>query len=805
MRAPRLLSATLGLALAAGAVVTTTPDVAAEGLLVTGPMEPGNNWFAAQRQLDGELTRAEAAKAARRQALQLQKTTAAVAPELLETQWQLEGPRNIGGRVTDIAIEVDPTLPNVLYVAAASGGVWKSEDFGATYTPAWPDHFPQAIGALEIGPDGTLWAGTGEANPGGGSITFGGEGIFKSTDSGESWEFVGLPESGAIGRMAVDPTNPDRVLVAASGDLYNPGGERGLYETTDGGATWELKLAGDNDTTGAVDVSLDPQNPDRYFVAMWDHLREPDLRRYGGPGSGLYVTTDGGDTFEKVGGGLPQEDMGRIGVAVAPSAPDIVYTIFITPEGPLHSFHRSIDGGATWTEVDEGPNPALGLLGFSQSSYGWWFGRIFVDPLDPLHIHVAGLVAVRSETGGTVLDYIPNVHADQHAVEWHPTLPNIVYLGNDGGVFRNDAGGRSLEWIPGIDEPWTQHYSVNISQQDHTRLVSGLQDNGVNRNYGGIRNPQELPLGAGVNVPVPDGTIPEDGPIPNPAGGQNWNEYNGGDGLAARIHPGNQDIVFGCSQYGSCSRNTAGGDTGGSAGFQQAPGSRRGWYMPLEFDPTNPDVMYAGNEVVSRSTDQGASWQVISDDLGYGIDDDFETDLIRDPAGYAYGTVTTIEPAYDESTVWAGTDNGLLWVTEDLGDDGWVDLYDEALPRMWITRIAADPNDAATAYVTYSGFRQGDDDAIIVKVTHLGGGEVEVTNISGELPAAPLHDVLVVDGRLVVASDVGVFVSYDDGITWLTLGDNLPKAPVMELAYNEESAILAAATFGRGVYSALLP
>ncbi len=798
----RLSAASMGLALVAGtAVAAQSTAPAGTGALVTGPMEPVNNWFAGQRDLD-DLSRADAQARARRQALDLRKTSRAVAPDLAEAEWTLEGPSNIGGRVTDIAVDVDPEMANTLYVASASGGVWRSDDLGATYQPAWPDHFPQAIGSLDMGPDGTLWAGTGEANPGGGSIVFGGEGVFKSTDRGETWTFMGLPTSGAIGRIAADPSDPDRVLVAATGDLYNPGGERGLYETTDGGETWNLLLAGENDTTGAVDIALDPSDPDRIFVAMWDHFREPDDRRYGGPGSGLFVTTDG-ETFERA-PGLPTDEMGRIGVALAPSAPNVVYTIFITPDGPFHSFHRSIDGGLTWTEIDEGPNPVLGLLGFSQSVYGWWFGRVFVDPYDPLNIIIAGLVTVRSSTGGQVLEYIPNVHADGHAAEWHPTIPNMVFIGNDGGVFRNDTNGIGNEWIPGLEEPWTQHYSVNISQQDPTRLVSGLQDNGVNRNYGGVRNPQELPLGAGVNVPVPDGAVPEDGPVANPSGGQSWNEYHGGDGLAARIHPGDQDIVFGCSQRGSCGKYSAGGDTGNSEPLGGIPGARPGWYIPLEFDPTNPDVMYAGKEVVSRSTDAGATWDTISDDLGYGTDDDFDVEFVEDMNNW-FGTITTIEPAYDEATVWAGTDNGLLWVTRDLGEDGWYDVHAPAIPERWITRIAADPADPNTAYVTYSGFREGDDDAILVKVTHLGGYEVEATNISGNLPDAPLHDVLVLEDRLVVASDVGVFASFDGGATWITVGGNLPMVPVMELAWNTEFEVLAAATFGRGVWSVVMP
>ncbi len=798
-RAPlrRLAAAGLTLALAVGTVaVTDVGATSSDPVAVTGPMEPINNWFAGQRDT-GDLTRAQAQSLARRQALGLRKTSMATNPDLASAEWFMEGPRNIGGRVTDIAVDV--AQPNTIYVAAASGGVWLSEDAGLTHTSIWPDTFPPAIGAIQMGSDGTLWVGTGESNPGGGSIVFGGEGVFRSTDRGATWDHVGLAGTAAIGRIAVDPTNPSRVLVAASGDLYVPGGERGLYETLDGGETWHLILAGANDTTGAIDISLDPTNPDRAFVSMWDHQREPDLRRYGGPGSGLFETNDGGVTWFKVeGGGYPDGDLGRIGVAIAPSAPNVVYSIVITPDGPLQGFYRSLDRGQTWTEVQEGPN-ALGLLGFSQSSYGWWFGRIFVDPIDPLFIYVAGLVLVTSQDGGTTLSYVPNVHADQHIVAYDPLLPDRLYLGNDGGVSRHDARGVGPGWVYSIDEPWTQSYSVNISQQDPNRLVTGLQDNGINRNYGGIRNPIELPLGAGVNIPVPDGVVPEDGGFPEVTHGQSWNEYAGGDGLAARIDPKNDSIVYGCSQYGNCSRSDDGGDTSGA--ISKPGGSRFGWYSPLELDPTDPSVIYQGSEYVSRSTDRGETWKNISDDLGYGIHDDYELPVGRD-AAYNFGTITTIEPASDGQTIWAGTDNGLLWVTRDLGEDGWFDLYDKALPDTWITRIAEDPAVPGTAYVTFSTFRSGGSEALIVKVEDFGA---KITDVSGNLPDAPLHDILVLGDRLVVASDVGVFASDNDGRTWSVVGGNLPMGPVMELAYNHDVGTLAAGTFGRGVWTVVLP
>jgi photosystem II stability/assembly factor-like uncharacterized protein len=287
--------------------------------------------------------------------------------QLAATTWEFVGPTNIGGRIVDIA--VDPVAPDTIYVAAATGGVWKSTDRGAQFTSIWPATNPQSMGALVIASNGTLFAGTGEANPGGGSVTYGGAGVYRSVDGGASWERVGLTNSGAIGRLAVDPTDPQHIFVAAAGDLFNPGGERGVYESTDSGSTWTQVLNGDNDTSGAVDLAIDPLNPNRVFAAMWDHRREPDLRRYGGVGSGLYRSTDGGTNWERLTNGLPGPGatIGRIGVALAASNPQRVYAIVNQANGLFEGFYRSDDGGNSWTNLS--PNMTVAD---AQATFGWW-------------------------------------------------------------------------------------------------------------------------------------------------------------------------------------------------------------------------------------------------------------------------------------------------------------------------------------------------------------------------------------------------------------------------------------------------
>ncbi|WP_158887612.1 sialidase family protein [Amycolatopsis anabasis] len=666
-------------------------------------------------------------------------------------RWTATGPTNIGGRIVGLAL--DPHRADTVYAAAASGGLWKSADAGRTFAPAWPDNRTQAMGSVAAADDGTLYVGTGEANPGGGSITYEGTGLYRSADQGASWQFAGLRDSAAIGAIAVDPRDPRRLLVAATGSLYSAGGDRGVYLSSDGGRSWRRALEPGGEFTGAVDVQFDPADPRRVYAVLWDHRRTPEKRTYGGPGSGVFRSADGGLTWQRLGGGLPPAgpDVGRIGIGVSKSEPGRLYAIVNATAGPFAGMYTSADAGTSWTRL---PEPAE--LMDSQSSYGWWFGKVWVDPDDARHLHVAGVPLVTSKDGGATWTADgTSTHVDHHAMVWDPRYPARVYLGNDGGVYRSDADGDG-GWTKAVYEPYTQFYSAAISPQDASRISGGTQDNGSLRSWGGAR----------------------------------FNEYLGGDGEENLINPRDKDNVFACYQYGNCFRSADGGDTL-TFFTPQTTADRRNWFTPVQFDPSDPKVLYYGGNRLNRSADGGVTWTPISPDLTGGPGQD----------AYPYGTITTVAAApSDPRTIWAGTDDGRIWLTRDLGAT-WTKVLDG---QPWITRIAVDERDPATAYVTLSAYRSGSDTAH-VRMTRDGGAHWR--DLSGNLPNAPVNDIVLgAHGMLYLATDQGVFAGHAAaGGHWVRLGRGLPKVPVDDIEYDRGTRRLVAATFGRGLYELTTP
>jgi photosystem II stability/assembly factor-like uncharacterized protein len=691
--------------------------------------EPGD-WMFAQRARDGVV----APDGYRRALADARETRArSTSDPLSRATWTSLGPTDVGGRVVDLAI--DPSDAGVVYAATASGGVWKSTDGALTFTPSWPDDAVQAMGAIAVAPDGTLFAGTGEANPGGGSSTFTGDGVYRSRDGGASWHKVGLAGTGAIGRIAVEPSDPSRVYVAAAGNLFVPGGERGLYRSLDGGDSWHLVLGGANDRTGAIDVAVDPLHPERVYAAMWDHVRTSSRRTYGGPGSGLHRSTDAGSTWTRI--DLDDDATGRIGVAVAG---DRAYATAVDAQGRPVGVFRSDDGGATWQRT--GP-----LLG--QATYGWWFGRVWIDPADADHVFVAGVNLYQSTDGGrSFLSELGAVHADQHAMSWRGRR---VYLGNDGGVYRSELNGSIGSFTGAVSQGWTQHYSVGVGQHLSNVVVSGFQDNYCQRT-----------LAAGAST-------------------RGWSRYGQcGDGLQTLVHPLLDSILYGCAQYGlNCSVSF---DAGTSFVPMTRPLDERfNWWMPLTVDPINPALVFAAGERVDVSADAGVTWRAISPDL--------TTNPQQDDPEYPFGTITTIAVSGD--SIYAGTDDGLLWHSPDHGAT-WDRSTDPDIPGSWVTRVTADG--PGTAYASFSGYRDGDVAAYVLRTADAGR---TWDDISGDLPGAPVNEVIVADGVLVAATDVGVFASRDGGSSWITVGTGLPLVPVIDLSYS--AGMLTAATYGRGV------
>ena len=736
-----------------------------------GPAEP-DDYFLFQRSSGGDLPRSSDFTRAVRQARAVRATSALTAGA--EATWELEGPTNIGGRLTDLAI--DPNDPNTVYVAAATGGVWKSTDGGVTLQKAWDDDSAQAIGAIAIGPDGAVWAGTGELNPGGGSITFGGSGIYRSDNGGRTWKRRGLEDSGTTGRIVVHPTDPDTIYVAAGGSLFNAGGERGIYRSTNGGASWRRVLAPETPFTGGADLVMDPSEPDRLYAAMWDHRREPDVRTYGGVGSGLFRTDDGGDTWERLENVLTKtpgnqngpadesglesdETLGRIGVAVAPSNPNRVYVITTHTFGQDKGFYVSNDRGESFnTRARPG----------SQGGFGWWFGRIWVDPDDADHLFVAGVNLRQSFDGGLIWGNSGDVHADQHGLQWDDGVEDLVYLGNDGGLYRSDRNGVTETWRKATHEPYTQHYQVEVAETDPTRVTGGTQDNGCIRSWPGTPT--------------------------------QWNDYGCGDGEYVPIDWSDARIWYGCSQYGACRRYDERSGTLTSTNIQDGTTSVRfNWHAPLVIDPNNPSVIYFGGNQLHRSTDRGDTWSLISPAEQNYLTGTFEPGR-NDPIYFRWGTLTTISVSKTApQTIYVGTDTGRLWKTENLGAT-WTEFTDKGLPKRWVTRVAIDPRDEDVVYATFSGFRNGEDAAHVFKTTD--GGETW-ENISGNLPNAPVNDVVVDVERdtVHVGSDVGVFTLKNGKKNWKATGDGLPLAPVLDLRLHGPSDTLYAGTFGRSVWA----
>ncbi len=780
------------------------------GFRAEGPSaEPGGEWLAAQRVGENGRLPANAYVRAIGQAKAVGAMTAEVAPEIADAAWEFMGPQNIGGRVVEVAAAPREGIAcpagicsGAIYAATASGGIWKSLDHGVTFNRSWPNDITHAMGAVAVASDGVVYAGTGETNPGGGSIVYGGTGLYRSKDGAATWQPIGLPTSGAIGRIVVDPTNPKRIFVASSGNLYVPGGERGLYRSLDGGDTWTRVLAGDNATTGAADVAIDPVNPNNLLVGMWDHVRLPTHRLYSGVGSGVYRSSDGGTTWTRatLPGSVAPAQVGRIGVAFAPSSPSRAYAIIANQaNGNGVGLWRSNDGGATWTKTTAAPSgtgsPTVqGINGLAQSSYGWWFGKVWVDPRSADRVFVAGLELVESLNAGDT--FFPHgvstagvatganqayPHADQHGMAWDPAVPSRVYLGNDGGIYVSDANGAVGSWRAAVLQGFTQHYSVGVSEQNPGRAVSGLQDNMCQRNYGA--GPQGTHL--------------------------TWHKYGlCGDGLQTLVKPTNENIIYGCAQYGgNCSRTLEDGTAFEFLGGFE--GARKGWWVPIIFDPTNADVMYAGTNNFERSVDGGLSWSAISPDLTKN-----GTQFDPNPGYKIMHTITTVAAGKSNANVlMAGSDDGLVHRSDDGGtswdrltdhDDGDEDLTDDAdIPNnLWVTTVAIDPADAGVIYATFSGFRNGSDAPHVVR--SLDGGYIW-DDISGNLPDAPVTDLAVAGSRVIVSTDVGVYLTDDGGTTWLRVGSNLPTVPVLDLRYHAATKILTVSTFGQGIQRVTLP
>src|SRR4051794_1028612 len=713
--------------------------------------------------------------------------------------WQQLGPYNIGGRVVDVV--ADKQQANAVYAAASGGGIWHSTDGGANWTSVWPNDYVQTMGALAEDSKGVLWVGTGEANPPGGGLTYFGDGVYKSTDGGAHWTNTGLRDSASIGRLAIDPSNPNRVFAAAAGHVARSVSQRGLYRTDDGGRTWKLVLAPPNATTGAIDVAINPTNPSIVYASLWDHKRNNGARTYGGVGSGLFRSKDGGDTWERLQNivdplpsyepapktGLTQDaSLGRIGVTIAPSNPNRIYVVSGTPYGPDKGFYWSDDGGDSFH---------VGAQAYQSSSgYQWWFGRLWVDPENQDHIFNADVSLRTSTNHGTTWSSINAPHSDHHGMDWdmttfdgNPATPMRVFEGNDGGVYRSESSGINGSWVKAANQPWNQSYHLAVSQQDSQRLSTGLQDNGSNRTWTAAA------------------------PHPTDPNLTTWNSDGGGDGHWNVIDPVDQSWYYTCFQPSpprhSCQSLHDVGTTTTTRSITNNgwPANQR-WTTdtPITIDPNNDAVIYLGGTVLGRSLDRGVGFTMISPNDPNSLPGPVPPDENDLGPFYAneYATISAIAPAKEATsvpyanTIYVGTDTGRVWKTDDAGAT-WKRL--SGIPERWVNALIVDPADKNHVYAAFSGYREGDEAANVWE-THDGGATW--TNISQNMPNGPVEMIEYNPKAdvLFAATDVGVFDHKDGDSAWYKVSVGLPNVPVLDVKLSGDGKYLFAATFGRSVW-----
>lgn len=672
-------------------------------------------------------------------------------------EWQFAGPVNIGGRVVDI--EFNPITPNIVYAGAATGGVFKSTDTGQSWFSIFDSSPNINIGDIGIDPTNpnTIFVGTGEAN--GGHNNFPGEGIFKSTDAGETWTFKGLGNTASIGRIIIDHANSQNIYVAAVGSYFTPNPERGIYKSTDGGESW-FKSLFISDSTGGIDLLMDPTNSNFLLAAMWERVRRPNSSRLYGESSGIYRSSDGGITWNKLtsSNGLPSgNNIGRIGITMSQSNPDVVYALY--NNGSTYSgFYKSTNKGTSWSNAD----PSQGISD-GTSNFSWFFGQTRVHPTNPDIVYVLDVAFMRSTNSGTSwpINYgysgPSQLHVDHHALAFHPQNPNYLLSGNDGGINISTDGG--VTWSDAVQLPATQFYEIGLDYLNPHRLYGGTQDNNTIRTNTGNLN--------------------------------DWDRILGGDGFYVNVDFTNPNIIYAESQFGNLAKSTNGGLTFSTAMQGINSSELTNWSTPVVMDPNNNNVLYYGTNRIYRTTNGAASWNVISPNI---------TNRDDNAVGVRLGTVTTIAVAPSNShIIYAGTDDANIWVSTDNGTN-WTKISNLSLPQRWVTRVVVDPNSANILYVTYSGLKWKEPQPHVYKTTDFG---TTWTNISSNLPDAPVNAFAVDYNKpdyLYLGNDIGVFFSSNGGSSWNVLGTGLPSVVVNDMKIHPVTNDLVLGTHGRSMY-----
>ncbi len=689
------------------------------------------------------------------------------------------GPAGMSGRITTIDAVV--SNPDIIYAGAASGGVWKTTSAGISWEPVFDKESTLAIGAISIQQDNpaVVWVGTGEGNPR--NSLNGGYGIYKSLDAGKTWKLMGLEKTRHIHRIVIDPKNPNTVYVGAIGSPWGEHPERGVYKTTDGGTTWKRILYVD-EKTGCADLVMDPSNPNKLFASMWQHRRQPWTFNSGGPGSGLHVTIDGGETWTKVTNkeGLPEGELGRIGIAIAASKPEIVYAYV---ESKKNALYRSVDGGLKWQMMNDKMNE-IGDRPF-------YYCDIHVDSKNENRLYTIFSEVNISEDGGksfkTLLPYA-GVHPDHHAWWIHPEDPSFIVDGNDGGLNITHDGGKT--WVFAENIPVGQFYHINVDMDHPYKVYGGMQDNG---SWAG---PAYVWRNAGIRNSY-------------------WQEVLFGDGFDVVSDPDNSRFGYAMSQGGNVARYDL--QTGFTKNIEPTHPDpnfrlRFNWNAAIAQDPHNNSTIYYGSQFLHKSTNKGDTWEIISPDLTTNDPSKQKQHesggLTLDATGAEnYCTIITIAPsALKKEVIWVGTDDGNVQLTQD-GGKTWTNVSPKitGMPKgAWIPQIQTSTYNAGEAFVVVNNYRMFDYKPYLFRTKDYGAtweSLVSPAQIGDNNYTLSVVQDSMEPKLLFVGAENGLFVSIDEGKNWTKWTVDFPAGvPVMDMVIHPREHDLVMATFGRAIY-----
>jgi len=689
--------------------------------------------------------------------------------------WRNIGPAHTSGRIADFA--VNPADPKQIYVGVASGHIWKTDNAGITWKPVFDNYGAYAIGCLAMDPTNphVVWAGTGENNHQ--RVLGYGDGVYKTVDGGKSWTNMGLKESRQIGAILINPKCPDTVYVAAEGSAWGPGGDRGLYKTTDGGKTW-VKVLGISENTGVNGAVMDPRDPDVVIATSEQRRRHVFTKIGGGPETAVHKTTDGGKTWRKITSGLPSVDMGGIGLAISPVNPDVVYAIIEAAEG-AGGFFRSTDRGESWSKMS------------SYTAQGQYYNEIVADPRDTDTVYSTETVSQVTRDGGrtwTALG-LDARHVDDHAIWIDPRDTAHYIIGGDGGVYETYDGGSKYRFISNL--PVTQFYRVTTDNSLPFYYV-----------YGGTQDNNSMG-GPSRNLSV-DGVTSDE-----------WFFTVGGDGFVSQVDPQNPDIVYSEWQYGNIIRYDRKSQESSSIKPQPAKGEktfRWFWDTPFIISPHSPTRLYIAAERVFRSDDRGDSWKEISGDLTAGIDRNslpvmgkyWSVDAVaKDVSTSLYGLIVSLaESPVKEGLLYAGTDDGLIQVTENGGGE-WrkAGTFPGVPARTYVSDVLASPFDENVVFAAFNNTQSDDFKPYVLKSTDKGKTWV---SISANLPERGAVNTIIQDfvkpDLLFVGTEFGVFATVNGGKDWFAVKNGMPTINIKDLAIQRRENDLLAASFGRGFF-----